>query len=359
MCGDGRGEGRGESRRAVLSFRELTDLVSSLSPPQWVDILVLYTTGKYTRASSPSDRKATTSPTPPVLPRSSTSSSIQSVVASYSSNSMSRKPSTRKLSKDDIVIGASQPLSSIPQGNGSSPKFATPPVFSSPAGSPAGSPVDTINPSPFGALDSPRNDHLRRTKKSDLSSSGSLPNLDQASRGGGRQGPSHGDNSGQYADVDESPSSSSNESTPRAGRMSTQQHRQSAMPPSRLGGSSSNGGRGGPSNLSVSTIPPFANQNKQQQSSSSPSSSSAEERNGAISPEKHQQPAERIQASKISGPQGGAPIPAGFKFGAKDEVPDRDRKAKSGRWGFGGFGKMSEFASSLSISTCSSCPTLR
>lgn len=78
------------------------------------------------------------------------------------------------------------------------------------------------------------------------------------------------------------------------------------------------------------------------------SNSIPEERNGAVSPDKVVGPTERIQASKISGPQGGAPIPAGFKFGAKDEVPERDRKAKSGRWGFG-FGKMGESDESFSL----------
>jgi RalA-binding protein 1 len=76
-----------------------------------------------------------------------------------------------------------------------------------------------------------------------------------------------------------------------------------------------------------------------------------DERNGAVSPEKGGGVGEGLARGfkdmmKISAPQGGAPIPAGFKFGAKDEVSgepkDRDRKAKSGRWGFGGFGKISQ-----------------
>ena len=110
------------------------------------------------------------------------------------------------------------------------------------------------------------------------------------------------------------------------------------MPPSRLGPSNNNNNNSkGSSNLSVSSIPPFSHQ---QQKQGGGGGSNSEERNGAISPDKVVVP-ERIQASKISGPQGGAPIPAGFKFGAKDEMPERDRKAKSGRWGFG-FGKMGE-----------------
>ncbi|KAL7417919.1 hypothetical protein BDY24DRAFT_411045 [Mrakia frigida] len=312
---------------------------------EWVDILVLYTTGKYTRASSPANRAGgATSPPPPLLPRSSTSSSIQSVVASYNSNSASgRKPSIRKLSKDDIVIGSAQPLSKLSQEE-SSPKFASVAV----------SLIDaTSSSSPFRVLDSPRNEHLRRQQQQhnpkagsastlhDIASSGSLPNLEQASRGGGpRHVPSSSEMVGQYADVDESaPPSSSSSGVPA--RLSTQQqHRQSAMPPSRLGPSSN----GKNSNLSLSTIPPYAHQQKQGGSPSMSSNSIPEERNGAVSPDKVVGPTERIQASKISGPQGGAPIPAGFKFGAKDEVPERDRKAKSGRWGFG-FGKMAGSAS--------------
>lgn len=53
-------------------------------------------------------------------------------------------------------------------------------------------------------------------------------------------------------------------------------------------------------------------------------------------PEQHD--ASRLLTQKISAPSGGQPIPSGYKFGAKDvaEPPDRDRKAKGGRfWGFG------------------------
>lgn len=300
---------------------------------QWVDILVLYTTGKFTRAASPASR-GNNSPTPPPLPRSSTSSSIQS---NSTFSGPTRKPSLRKLSKDDIVIGAAQPISSLPQ-DGTSPKFE--PVLSSPI---EGTPKTT-----FGALDSARNDHLRRQHNpkagsastlTDMASSGSLPNLEQASRSGGpRHVPSNAE-MGQYADSDERPPAHPSPVQASA-RMSVQTHRQSAMPPSRFNPNSGRGGGGpAPSNLSLSTIPAFSS--AQSQASSPSQASPAEDRNGAISPDKVPDQ-QRIQASKISGPQGGAPIPAGFKFGAKDEVPERDRKAKSGRWGFPGFGKMSE-----------------
>jgi RalA-binding protein 1 len=128
-----------------------------------------------------------------------------------------------------------------------------------------------------------------------------------------------------------------NNQTPRPNAQS-QPYRNSVLPSSRLGPSRS---------TQPSTSPTMSN------SSSTVSSTlnSHDERNGAVSPEKGGGVGEGLARGfkdmmKISAPQGGAPIPAGFKFGAKDEVSgepkDRDRKAKSGRWGFGGFGKISQ-----------------
>lgn len=232
-------------------------------------MLVRFTTGDFPRAANLSHDRRTSNPTPPPgIPRSSTSNSLKGIA---------RKPSVRKLSKDDIVVGTAKPLSQLSQDALSGTSLNN----------------SSISESPLEAPPRVFDGGRRGSTSSARSEVGSL-----------------------LAAIAERPSGSPSgnmlsHSTTTAPLDSRPQQRQSAMPLPRV----------------ASRLP-----------SASPSPSTTLSTSLSSPPEEKDSLRSR---HKISAPQGGAPIPAGFKFGAKDDLPDRERKAKSGRWGFG-FGKISK-----------------
>ncbi|CED82575.1 Rac GTPase-activating protein BCR/ABR [Phaffia rhodozyma] len=238
---------------------------------EWVKMLVRFTTGDFPRAtnSTPQDQQAAEKSPTIGIPRSSTNNSLKGV---------QRKPSVRKLSKDDIIVGPAKPLSQVNQSTLSRTNLTT------------GPPASTVAAAAEIPLEAPPRmfDSGRRGSTSSVRSDAGLLSVITERPFGlspNGNGP-FASNSGAQPD--------------------SRSQRQSNLPPPRV----------------VSRLPP--------------PSRSPPITQGSLQEEKDS----FRSRHKISGPQGGAPIPAGFKFGAKDDLPDRERKSKSGRWGFG-FGKIS------------------
>lgn len=289
-----------EARRSgsASATRHVLCADSDAERDSWVEMLVRYVTGEYNPPSPSQDDYEPlekSSQERPAMPRSSTSSSVN--------NETRRVPAVRKHSNDLVITrGAAQPLSTLSADSSNAKLFQpmpSPSIINAMEASGHrrdASTASSIVP-PENRGDSPHPSVASiMSAESPLSSSlpvsltSSLP---------------------QPVDSYERPASSLG--TAPAEQSGRRLKRQSVMPPPKTERMADRAARQSfaPSYLSRMT-------------------------SGATGQD--QQDASRLLTQKISAPSGGQPIPTGYKFGAKDvaETPDRDRKAKSGRfWGFG------------------------
>ena len=299
----------GSSARHVLCAE------SDRDRDEWVEVLVRYVMGSYNEDSAigygpgPAPlNTASTISTSTSQPRSSTSSNAP---FNDSVSTPARRPTNRGMSKDDIIAkGPAVPLSQLPQDAANAKLFQAPNYDDLHAPSPNKSIVD---PSPTdrsgGISDS---DHAKRVMdrvqpNAETPVSSSLPTpspLDAVNGPGGQRSNSE---TGHYSDMQDQRGVSPEHQRPR------DQYRE--------------------------------------RKSFHPTLYSVPASNASTPARSEQDPASLEHARpKISGPVGGAVIPAGMKFGSKDapsestpSPQDRREKAKSRSfWGFGkGNGKPS------------------
>ncbi|TFY80954.1 hypothetical protein EWM64_g3059 [Hericium alpestre] len=314
---------------AISSHRHVLCAESDEERDQWVDILVRYVTGSYNDEPVPSNSagqpqsSVNTSINPGIVagaPRSSTSSNAPVDIAGIHRD---RKPVGRAMSKDDIAVGPAVPISQLSQDPANAKLFQSTPNFDEASihGSPLkgnDSPMDRQIPSFSDTQTAKRlleNGHPASAPASESPLSSSLPTPSPLEQATGADllvaAPRANSELGHYPDL----------ADPRGGRGRLPQpspehsrHRH----PSR--------------NNYQPTLDPVK---------STPSTPHAPDR--APSPDAGQS-TPRPDANgkvKISGPMNGTPIPAGYKFGAKEATPEppaseRREKAKSRMfWNFG------------------------
>ncbi|KAF8582759.1 RhoGAP-domain-containing protein [Ramaria rubella] len=249
----------------------------------WVEVLVRYVTGSYDDTGIPSVAPTTSQPRP----------------STSSMTSLDSTP-TKRMMKADIAKGPAVPISQLTQDQMNAKLFQAAPFPES--ASTNSSPLERYPPS------SGQDRNLQSITEVPLSSS--LPtNLD--TEGGGLLSQRAASELGHYPDIGR-PAYLDTRGT--SGQRIDRMHSRGSMLPSLS---------------TVQSSPTFPTANGHVDRAPSPDPSSL-------------MPPDASNKVKISGPINGTPIPAGYKFGAKDtpsdagSSSDRDRKAKSRNfWGFG------------------------
>lgn len=263
----------------------------------WVDVLVRYVMGSYddTGVSATTSASAMSAASTPSQPRPSTSS-ITSVEAA----------SPKRMTKADIARGGAVPISQLGQDQMNAKLFQSASIPDS--SSTTSSPMERHPP--------PVDRSLQAITEVPLSSS--LPTHLDVAGGGGLLSQRAASELGHYPDLTpvRNPAAYHDTRGPSGQRSDRVQMRSSVHP----------------SLSTVQSSPTFPTANGLGDRAPSPDPSSL-------------MPPDASSKVKISGPINGTPIPAGYKFGAKDTPPDlsnseRERKAKSRNfWGFGRVGK--------------------
>ncbi|TFY72296.1 hypothetical protein EVG20_g707 [Dentipellis fragilis] len=310
---------------AMSSHRHVLCAESDEERDSWVDILVRYVTGSYNdepvpgnpaSQSTPSINTSVPSGVSATAPRSSTSSQDPM-------GFRERKQVGRVMSKDDIAVGPAVPISQLPQDPANAKLFQSNPAFDEASlhGSPVrgndASPIDRQlqpftdaqtakrllekgQPSSAPTADSPLSSSLPATSPLEAAGTDLLTTIPRANSELGHY-PDLADPRGGRGRVSQSPERPRHRHTSRSNYQPTLDPVKSS-----------------PNSPHVTDRPPSPDANQ---------STPRPDINGKV---------------KISGPMNGTPIPAGYKFGAKDapqEQPasgERREKAKSRMfWGFG------------------------
>ena len=278
----------------VQHTRHVLCAESDAERDNWVDVLVRYVMGSYDATGVPAtpSASATSVVSPQGQPRPSTSSMTSVDTAS-----------PKRMTRADIAKGSAVPISQLSQDH-MDPKLLQSAPF--PESSPSTSFLEPQHPQP--------DQNLQGSNEVPLSSS--LPTQLDIARGGGLLSQRAASELGHYTDLTplRIPTTSNDTRGPGTYRQDRMQSRSSVHP----------------SLSTVQSSPTFSAMNIFSASDRAPSPDSSL----LMSPDSSNK-------VKISGPINGTPIPAGYKFGARDAPSDssshsdRERKAKSRNfWGF-------------------------